>query len=63
MSPDRVSDADRALLARLTARQRELERAAGELQVLVQEHFSAVYGLSPGDTVEDDGSIVRGGQA
>lgn len=57
--PDRISDADRALLARLTARQRELERAAGELQALVQEHFVATYGLKPGDVVEDDGAIVR----
>lgn len=58
--PERVSESDRALLARLTARQRELQRAAAELEGLVQEHFAAVYGLNPGDRIEDDGTIIRG---
>lgn len=56
---ERISESDRALLARLTARQREMERAAGELQALVQEHLSAIYSLKPGDRIEDDGAITR----
>lgn len=56
---ERISANDLALMTRLTARQRELERATHELNVLVLEHLAATYSMKPGDHIEDDGVIVR----
>ena len=50
----RVSAADRQLIARLETKL----ASAAELQQFVAGHLAAVYGLQPGDTINDDGRIV-----
>lgn len=50
-----ISDADRLLIARASAE----ALAAARLEQFVSGHLAAVYGLKPGDRIEDNGRIVR----
>lgn len=56
---ERVSDADRRLIAKMEARIASLEDSKLELQGLIMNHLATEYGLQPGDRIEDDGTIVR----
>lgn len=56
---ERVSEADRLLVARLEARVQALLRAAQEAQALISEHLAVTYGLTAGDRIEDSGRIAR----
>lgn len=55
---ERVSDDHRLLVIRTQIR----VRSAQEVQALVLEHLSLTYGLKQGDTIDDDGRIVRSAQ-
>lgn len=55
MDVERLSDADLKLLQR---RHRLKEQVAFADQ-FISAHFAEVYGLQPGDVVQDDGAITR----
>lgn len=56
---ERITEADRRLIAAMEARIASLEASKLELQGLITNHLAKEYGLQNGDRIEDDGMIVR----